>query len=135
MNFPKNSRANQSGVALIMVLILVAVSIIILAGVMNRSQTVSILNDHNASFAVSGNAAEAAVEKVYARMAYDFQSLGILAVSNNMNSGMYRTNVPTAAENSYWSNFQFSDANGNAGQTYVGYAYSYAAVCPRPTPV
>lgn len=130
MHISTHHRTGRAGVALIMVLILVGVSALILGGVLYRSQTVAILNDRNANYTIAANAAEAAVEKVYARMAYDFQSIGIASVSNNMTSGMYRTNIPTADENPYWANFQFSDASGNIGRTYVGYAYTYAGNLP-----
>jgi len=130
MKLPLRSRAGQTGVALIMVMILVGVSIIILAGVMYRTQTVAILNQHNANYTVAGNAAEAAVEKVYARMAYDFQGQGLLTVSNNVLNGTYKTNVPNVGENPYWANFQFSDGQGNVGWTYVAFDYSYAGPLP-----
>jgi hypothetical protein len=131
MKFPTQAKAGRAGVALIMTLILVGVSIIILAGVMNRTQTVAILNQHNANYSVAGNVAESAVEKVFARMAYDFQSYGVAGVSNNMLNGLYKTNIPSVAESPYWANFQFSDpSSGNVGQTYVGFAYSYAGALP-----
>ena len=124
MQLPTHFTPGRAGIALIMVLMLVGVSIVILASVMYRTQGVSTLNQRNASYAVSLNAAEAAVEKVYARMAYDFQSYGVAAVNYNLSSGLYKNNIPTVGENPFWSNFQFSDAQGNLGQTYVGYAYS-----------
>ena len=129
MKFPKHPQAGRAGVALILVLILVGVSILILAGVMQRTQSVAILNERNNNYVVSCNAAEAAVEKVYARMAYDFQSYGPLRVSNNL-STIYQTSIPTVAENSFWSDFQFSDAQGSVGKTYVSYAYSYSGPLP-----
>jgi len=127
----QNSKPARAGVALIMVLILVGVSILILAGVMYRSSTVATLNERNNAFTANGNAAEAAVEKVYARLAYDFQSWGVAAVSNYMVAGMYATNIPTSAESPFWSNFQFSDpSTGTIGRTYVGYAYSWTGPLP-----
>ena len=134
MQLPTHFTPGRAGIALIMVLMLVGVSIVILASVMYRTQGVSTLNQRNASYAVSLNAAEAAVEKVYARMAYDFQSYGVAAVNYNLSSGLYKNNIPTVGENPFWSNFQFSDAQGNLGQTYVGYAYSYAGPLPSAYP-
>ena len=120
--------AGRAGFALIIVLILVGISVLILAGTLNRSQTVARLNQRSVDYTLACNAAEAAVEKTYARLAYDFQAYGLGAVSNNL--AMYRTNVPAAAENSFWSDYQFSDARGNVGKTYVGFAYSYSGDLP-----
>jgi hypothetical protein len=129
MKIPVNPQAGRAGNALIMVLILVGISILILSGVLSRTQTVAILNQRNANYVVSANAAEAAVEKIYARMAYDFQSYGVAGVANNLS--LYRTNVPTVAENAFWSRFQFSDpSSGTVGRTYVALAYNYAGPLP-----
>ena len=60
------------------------------------------------SYSLCQNAAEAATEKVYANMAYDFvNSGGIFTVSNNVANGTYQALVPTAADNSYFTNFNF----------------------------
>jgi hypothetical protein len=127
MKIQKNSQAGRAGVALIMVLILVGVSILILAGVMNRSQTVATLNERNNDYIIACNAAEAAVEKDYGYMAFDFQTYNLGRVTSHL--GFYRTNVPSAAENSYWSNFQFSDGS-NVGTTYVNWVTNYSGPLP-----
>ena len=127
MKILKNSQAGRAGVALIMVLILVGVSILILAGVMNRSQTVSMLNERNNDYVIGCNGAEAAVEKSYARMAFDFQTYGLGRVTGNL--AFYRTNVPSAAENAYWADFQFSDGS-NPGRTYVSFVTNYSGFLP-----
>src|SRR5487761_2164390 len=128
MKIQNNPQAGRAGGARIMVLILVGVSILVLAGVMNRSQTVSLLNERNNDYTIACNAAEAAVEKVYGRMAYDFQAYGSGQVSGNL--AMYRTNIPNVPENAFWSDFQFSDAQGNAGRTYVSFVTNYAGLLP-----
>lgn len=128
MNTQRKPQADRAGVALIMVLILVGVSILILAGVMNRTQTVAMLNQRSNDYTVNCNAAEAAVEKVYARMAFDFQAYGAGQVTNNL--AAYRTNIPTAAENAYWADYQFTDAQGNSGKTYVSYVTNYSGPMP-----
>ncbi len=122
------THCRRSGFALIMVMILVAASLVILASVMNRSQTVVILNQRNNQLNVCSIAAEAAVEKDFARMAYDFQAYGLGQTSNNLS--MYRTNIPTAAEDPSWANYIFSDGQGHVGQTYANYAYSYSGPLP-----
>lgn len=119
----------QTGFALLMVLILATAMILILAASMYRTTTVSGLNKRSNDYNNCNNAAEAAVEKVYARMAYDFQSYGVAAVTNNWVNGLYQTNIPLAAEDSYWSNFKFTDGT-TAGRTYVGFAYNYSGYLP-----
>jgi len=126
---PISPTTQRSGFALLMVLILATAMILILAASMYRTTTVSGLNKRNNDLNACKNAAEAAVEKVYARMAYDFQSYGVAAVTNNLVYGLYRTNIPVAAEDSYWSNFIFSDGT-TSGQTYVNFAYTYTGYLP-----
>ena len=128
MKLPPRSSSRKSGFALLMVIILAAASIVILAGVMYRSHTIAILNQRNNSYNTCNIAAEAAVEKVFARLAYDFQANGLMSASNNLS--LYRTNIPTAAEDPSWSQFVFSDGQGNVGKTYVNYAYSYTGPLP-----
>lgn len=128
--FP-NASLRKNGFALIMVMVLAAASLLILTYDLNRTQTIAVVNLRNNQYNVCNNAAEAAVEKVFARMAYDFQSYGVGQVSNNWAAGLYSTNVPTAGENPYWSNFTFSDAStGTGGRVYVNLAYYYGGSLP-----
>ena len=121
-------RNHSAGYALLMVMSLIAVSLIILAATMQRTGTVANLNNRNNTYVVNVNAAEAAVEKIYARMAYDFVGFGLGSVAANLS--LYRTNVPTAAENEYWNQFQFSDGQGNANRTYVNLLTNYSGPLP-----
>ena len=113
---------------MVLVLVMAGVSIIILAGIMRRSSAVATQNQRMNELTTTCTAAEAAVEKVFARIAYDFQSYGVGLVNDNLAS--YRTNIPTAGENAYWGNYQFTDAQGNSGQTYVQFAYNYTGPLP-----
>ena len=122
--------ARRAGFALLLVMILAAASLLILASSIYRSNTVANLNKRNNDLNTCANAAEAAVEKVFGRMAYDFQSYGVGRVSDNCNAYVYATNIPTAGEDPYWSNFQFSDGNGHSGQTYVALDYNYSGNLP-----
>ncbi len=127
-------RRHSAGYALLMVMSIVAVSLIVLAATMQRSGTVARLNNRNNTYVANVNAAEAAVEKVYARMAYDFAAFGLGGVVANL--GLYQTNVPSAADNvgAYWDNFQFSDGQGNANRTYVMNLASYSGPLPSQYP-
>jgi hypothetical protein len=82
----------------------------------------------NTQLSALNNAAEAATEKVYDNMAWDFKNYGPARVSSNAPS--YSTNVPSASDNAYWSRVQFSDAQGNIGQTYVGFLTNYTGPLP-----
>jgi hypothetical protein len=116
----------RSGFALLMVMILAATMIVILTASLYRTTTVSNLNQRNNEYNACCNAAEAAVEKAYARMAYDFQSYGVGQVAAHMK--YYVTNIPN--EDPYWTNFVFSDAQGNVGRTCVFSNYIYGGNLP-----
>ena len=121
-------RPRQAGFALLIVLIMSGISIALLAGAMYRSHTVSSLNQRNNDYQAANNAAEAAVEKAYAGVAWTFQSYGVGAVSNGVI--MFQTNIPSAGEESYWGNFLFTDAQGNSNQTYVQWVTNYTGALP-----
>jgi hypothetical protein len=120
----------SAGNALILVMCMCAVSMVILVGMLNYNSTESRLNDRSNKLTICQNAAEAATEKVFTRMAYDFQNYGLGQVTNNLVSGLYSTNIPTAAENSYWANFKFMDPMGNQNKVYVNYMTNYAGALP-----
>jgi len=129
-------RNRSAGYALLMVMTIIAVSLIVLAATMQRTSTVATLNNRSNTRMLNINAAEAAVEKVYARMAYDFGSSGSGLGAVTKNLSLYRTNVPTAAEcsNSFWGNFEFSNGQGVAGQTYVALLTNYTGPLPSQYP-
>ncbi len=105
-----------------MVMAIAACAIIILAATMSRTITTANLNVRNNQYNATLFAAEAATEKVVARMIFDFRNSGGLnKVNANVVSGYYQTTVgpPKPGENPYWANFVFSDGQGHVGQTYV----------------
>jgi hypothetical protein len=128
MKINLTNKRRPHGFILLLVLILSTCSIFILVGVMHRTSTVSMLNLRNTQLSALNNAAEAATEKVYDNMAWDFKNYGPARVSSNAPS--YSTNVPSASDNAYWSRVQFSDAQGNIGQTYVGFLTNYTGPLP-----
>lgn len=123
-----NPKSRHAGYILIFVLILCAVSLLIVAGNVSRTSTVAKLNLRSNQLNVLDNAAEAATEKVYAIMARDFAAYGPGQVSNNIAS--YQTNYPNASDNSYWTNFSYSDAQGNSNHTYVAFVTNYTGQLP-----
>jgi hypothetical protein len=116
-----------SGYILLLVMVMCAVALVILVGVMNRTSTVANLNMRSNQLIVCQNMAEAATEKVYAKMAFDFQAYGPGQVSNNIAS--YRTLVPDTNDSSYFANFSFSDTT-NVGHTYVSFLTNYTGPLP-----
>jgi hypothetical protein len=113
------SKKNQAGYsALLITMILSAAALLTLSGTLARTMTVARLNDRNIDYTYSDGAAEAAVEKVVSRLMTDFGNGGEGLVIGNL--GLYRTGLlPSAAENSYWTNFTFSDACGHNNQIYA----------------
>ena len=127
---PSSSRRPHQGFILLLVIVLAGISLIILAGVMNRTSTVTLLNMRSTQLNQLDAAAEAAVEKVYSRMAVDFQ-YGPGQVTNQFAAGNYFTLVPSGSDNSYWTNYIFSDpVNGTAGRVYVGFVTNYTGSLP-----
>ncbi|HMP83528.1 MAG TPA: hypothetical protein PKA41_12580 [Verrucomicrobiota bacterium] len=110
-------RGTSGGYALLIVLAIGAVSAVILAASLTHTINTATLNERNNQSVANLNAAEAAVEKVVARMLADFRSGGEDAVQNNLES--YREMVPTGDEDPHWDQFEFSDGEGNAGRTHV----------------
>jgi hypothetical protein len=74
-------------------------------------------------------AAEAATEKVVSQISRDFLYGGESLVINNLNTYRQST-VPSSTNSPYWGTWEFNDANGNTGQTYVqrGAAVKYAVL-------
>src|SRR5664280_1280497 len=122
------SQNRSAGYALLLVMVMCAVSLVIMVGIMNRTATVSNLNNRNNRYVQCNAAANAATEKVFARMAFDFQNFGLGGITNHL--GVYWTNIPNASENPYWTNFIFSDAQGNLNQTYVNFLANYTGPLP-----
>ncbi len=106
----------RAGYSLLMVMAVTAVAMITMTATVERTMTNAKMNSRSNEYSVACNAAEAAVEKVVARMMYDFQNFGLGAVQGNL--GLYQTNsLPN--EDPYWSGFTFSNGNGKANATYV----------------
>ena len=126
MIIPSSTATRRSCFALLMVLIMAGISIAILGGIMYRGYTVALLNQRNNDYNTCCVAAEAAVEKVFANMAWDFQSYGYGMVSSNLTG--YQNSYPN--EDPYWNNFVFSDGNGNGNHTYVSFFTNFSGMLP-----
>src|SRR5208283_4832827 len=110
-------KANQAGGALLLTMMMTSVALLTLAGILGWTETSAKLTNRSNQYARSVSAAEGATEKVVAQISQDFLSGGEALVLANLNS--YRAVTPTSADSSYWGDWQFSDANGHVGQTFV----------------
>lgn len=109
----KTTRAS----ALVMTMIMTGVALAILAGALTWSANSTRLTHRTIQYNRTVAAAEAATEKVLSRVTRDFLSGGENLVSDNLSS--YRQLVPTSADSSFWTDWEFNDATGNRGHTFV----------------
>jgi hypothetical protein len=99
-------RLRRRAWALLAVMTLAGVGLMLLASVMNWANENSAVNERNNEYFATSYAAEAATEKVLASMSQQYQNYGFSVVSQNMST--YASTLPTAADNPYWANYQFS---------------------------
>jgi len=114
------------------VLFFAAASFLILGAALDWCMTNAKLTDRNNQYYTTTAAAEAATEKVLASVGRDYAAQGEGLVWVNLAN--YRNLIPTAAENSEWAKYAFSDATGNPNQTYVqrvSAAPSYVALSSK----
>jgi len=117
-NLKTISKPGQGGSALILVMIMSGIALAVLASVMAWSATSARLTHRTIQYTRSVAAAEAATEKVVSQISRDFLYGGEKLVIDSLDK--YRQNtVPTTADSPYWASWQFNDASGNNGQTYV----------------
>ncbi|HWY30017.1 MAG TPA: hypothetical protein VNX46_04650, partial [Candidatus Acidoferrum sp.] len=127
--YPKRTR----GFLILMVMTMCAVGLIILAGVLSYTFTTSNLNMRSNELALCQNAAEAATEKAYANLAYDFEAAGLQQVSNNIANNSYRQLCPGTNESSFFGQFHFYDPSAPSASNdfvYVGYLTNYSGPLP-----
>src|SRR2546423_2005419 len=108
---------DDRGSALLYTLLMMAAGLTILAGALSWSGTNAKQNDRANNYTAAIAAAEAATESTITRIAADFRNGGESQVLANVSA--YRQSVPSAADSSYWSNWQFSDGAGNLNSTCV----------------
>ena len=123
-------KPHRAGNALVLTMVMLGVALAILAGVMSWSSASTRLTYRSIQYTRSEAAAEAATEKVVSQISHDFLYYGQATVANNLNN--YKTMVPASVDSTYWSTWQFNDASGNPGRTYVqpGASISYTYIDP-----
>jgi hypothetical protein len=99
-------RAREKGWALLVVMSLSATALLMVASVMSwANQNAAVVARNNEYFATT-YAAEAATEKALGAIVQDDQDYGEGTVFSE--TSYYTTLFPTASDNSYWTNYQFS---------------------------
>jgi hypothetical protein len=114
---PRYFGTGKDAYALFMVLLFGGVGMLALAGALGWVQTNGTLISRSNQNYRAAAAAEAATEIVLARLSRDFKNSGESTAYGNLST--YSGLVPTASDNALWSEFTFSNGQGNNGQTYV----------------
>ena len=128
MNFQnrKGPHSSNDGYALVMVLFFASLSMLALGSALQWASSSAIQTERQNRYLTSVAAAEAATEKVLARVTADYKNGGESAVYSSLQT--YRGLVPTAAESPFWGGFEFNDAQGGVGLTFVNRMTSEAYV-------
>ena len=114
--FP-SQKPDESGSALALTMIMTGIALAVLAAAMSWSANTTQLTHRSVQYTRSVAAAEAATEKVLSQMTKDYLSGGDLLVRDNVAS--YRQLVPQSADSTFWNQWEFNDASGNTGRTFV----------------
>ncbi|MBI4663660.1 MAG: hypothetical protein HY735_33075 [Verrucomicrobia bacterium] len=121
-----DSNPARAGYALVMVLFFAGLSMLALGTALNWTSTSAIQTERQNRYFSLVAAAEAATEKVLARVTLDYKNGGESTVFASLST--YRALVPTSAESSFWNGFEFNNADGVPGQTFVNRITSEAYV-------
>lgn len=111
-----NRFSSQTGSALALTIVMTGIALAILASALAWSANTTRATHRSIQYVRTLSAAEAATEKVMAKLTRDYLTGGEKMVSDNLAS--YRTNVPTAADSPYWSDWEFNDVT-DVGRTHV----------------
>jgi hypothetical protein len=105
------SRTRKNGWALLVVMSLSATALLLMASLMTWcNENSAVVARNNETFATT-YAAEAATEKILAQVVQDDQDYGEGLVFSK--TATYSSMIPTASDNSYWTNYQFSGGTTN----------------------
>src|SRR5207302_6401152 len=89
------TRKTEEGSSLFLVMTLIVIAFLMLASALSWSQNNALTIARNNQYWRTIAAAEAATEKVFARLHEDFQSTGENTIYNNSQGTAYCTTVPT----------------------------------------
>jgi hypothetical protein len=113
----RTQKPDRAGNALLLTIVMTGVALATLAGIMAWSGSSTKQMDRYTQYSRSVEAAEADTEKVISHISADFKSGGQSLVDTNLQK--YRELALNSSDSSYWANWEFSDANGFTGRTYV----------------
>ncbi len=113
------SPSNERGSTLVTVMVLGSATLLAAGSLLAWTTTNNRLSQRNNEYNRTVLIAEAATEKVIARVAYDYQQGGEAQNFANLNS--YRATVPLSSEESLMANYRFTDAQGHVGKSYIEY--------------
>jgi hypothetical protein len=115
--FSRAQNLDQSGSALVLTVVMTCIALATVAGVLAYSVNNARLNYRSNQYQRAVAAAEGNTEKVVSMMSRDFLSGGETLVTTNL--AAYRQTTLTASDSAYWADWEFNDASGHAGQTFV----------------
>ena len=98
-------------------LMMTGIALAILASAMTWSANSTSLTHRSIQYGRAVVAAEAATEKVLTKISQDYLKGGEALVASSINS--YRGLAPNSSDSAFWSNWEFNNAAGAAGQTHV----------------
>jgi hypothetical protein len=111
------STRKERGYALMLVLIFTGIGLLVMGGVLSWStNNANHIERHNQYYTTLA-AAEAATEKILSDICTTYQKEGEGSVYAKMST--YNGWVPTSAESSYWSDFEFNDGSSHVGKSTV----------------
>ena len=118
----------RAGSALMLTMLMTGVALVTVAGVLTYASSTARLNYRSSQYTRAVAAAEAATEKVVAEVSHDYLSGGEALVGSRL--AAYRQTTLTASDSAYWADWEFNDASGHAGQTFVspGTASNYVVL-------
>lgn len=109
--------SGQRAGALLLTLVITGIALATLAGAMAWTASTARLTHRSNQYVRSVAAAEAATEKVVSQLAQDFLWGGERLVTDNLER--YRQGAPAATDSAYWTGWEFDDACGHPGTTFV----------------
>ena len=108
---------SESGSAMVLTIIMISCALLILASTMAWSNSTAKQTDRANRYVAATAAAEAATEFALSKISKDFLNGGDALVLASITN--YRTPALSSAQSPYWSNWEFSDAQGQPNRTYV----------------
>jgi hypothetical protein len=110
-------QSRERGSGLLVTIVMTAIALATLATAVAWSSTTTRLNERANQYTRSVAAAEGTTEAVVARITRDFRYGGHKLVLDNQST--YQNFVLNSTHSGGWAGWEFNDANGNRGRTYV----------------